>query len=583
MATFTEIEKNIYKIDGILNDEDIAKINAFKNKTLLILENTRGISSQIMAKITSNRVFFSVKGGLDYENKEKYKDSSYKERTYLSPKGLKKIVEYFEYNESQINPNWTDLQKCMFLYNALVADMEYSEKYDDVLKNGVAERSLNGILFNKLVCSGFALVYKEMLDRLNIKCHYQNQRGIHSFNIIELDGKFYGVDPTWDNVNKNSNEGRCGFIYFGHDPDFYNKHGHSLVIDEWNGDFDSLDDDFSASKIKIIYDNDEEIYSLSFFSKEELQYNLGIISSAISIRKPMKYHLNEQDKEVRNKYLPIDTVKRSLEKEANSELPFLFIASLLKKLNALKIDTQLIDALQIRTGYVYDTAKNFRSFISGKDLNVAELEDFEFYASGTITYLNEKIEGQEKDRVFSILNNVLKTYFDNYLNNLVKNIEEQLEKYEYRIDDMDEVRIFTSVNIYSKMKIILDLKDYLISIGYDKNKINLICTKIENKLKQFEKIDTQSPTKKQVDIDFLYSVLSDLDEVKKQFEIFENKKLNDLEFQERFLNINYILKVFYILNTEEYSISLEDLQQILQNIIKKANITNQEAPNKNSI
>lgn len=48
MATFTEIEKNIYKINGILNDEDIAKINAFKNKTLLILENTRGISSQIM-------------------------------------------------------------------------------------------------------------------------------------------------------------------------------------------------------------------------------------------------------------------------------------------------------------------------------------------------------------------------------------------------------------------------------------------------------------------------------------------------------------------------------------------------------
>lgn len=102
-------------------------------------------------------------------------------------------------------------------------------------------------------------------------------------------------------------------------------------------------------------------------------------------------------------------------------------------------------------------------------------------------------------------------------------------------------------------------------------------------MKPFEKTDTQSPTKKQVDIDFLYSVLSDLDGVKKHFEIFENKKLSDFEFQERFLNINYILKVFNRLNTEEFSISLEDLQQILQNIIKKANITSQEAPNKNSI
>ena len=63
MATFIELEDNKYKIIGELTDEDIQKINGFKNRTTLILENTVGLSSELIGKINSDRIVFSIKGG----------------------------------------------------------------------------------------------------------------------------------------------------------------------------------------------------------------------------------------------------------------------------------------------------------------------------------------------------------------------------------------------------------------------------------------------------------------------------------------------------------------------------------------
>lgn len=76
MAEFVSIDKNKYKIVGTLTEEDINKINAFKNRTTLILDNTVGLSSELVSKIVSDRVVFSVKGGLDYDAKEKYKEQN---------------------------------------------------------------------------------------------------------------------------------------------------------------------------------------------------------------------------------------------------------------------------------------------------------------------------------------------------------------------------------------------------------------------------------------------------------------------------------------------------------------------------
>lgn len=74
MAEFVTVDKNKYKIVGTLTDVDIDRINLFKNRTTLILDNTVNLSSDLVSKIVSDRVVFSIKGGLDYDRKEKYKE-----------------------------------------------------------------------------------------------------------------------------------------------------------------------------------------------------------------------------------------------------------------------------------------------------------------------------------------------------------------------------------------------------------------------------------------------------------------------------------------------------------------------------
>ena len=66
-----KIASNEYKK---LTQEDVDRINAFQIRTCLVLPNTKGQSSEIIGQITTDNVYFSVLGGLDYYNKEKFKN-----------------------------------------------------------------------------------------------------------------------------------------------------------------------------------------------------------------------------------------------------------------------------------------------------------------------------------------------------------------------------------------------------------------------------------------------------------------------------------------------------------------------------
>lgn len=341
MAEFVSVDKNKYKIVGVLTEEDITKIIAFKNRTTLILDNTVGLSIDLIAKITSNRVVFSIKGELDYETKKKYKDEDYIKRTFVSPLGLKEIIKYFEYNEKMIDPNWNEFEKAMFLYNALVVDMTYVNESEKTKSLETTIRSLNGILYGNLVCAGFALVYKEMLDRIGIKNYYQNQKNTHDFNIIEIDGKRYGVDVTWDNDLKKNYNGRCVFGNFAHESNFYNTNGHHLYKE-----VEETSEDFEKHTTKKVYDTEEERFTLSQLSMETLKEYYKHIAPAINSRKNFRCIFQDQVPE--NEYLPIDLVKTRFKKEASEEFHITIIMSFLEARNALKLDPELINAFKKR-------------------------------------------------------------------------------------------------------------------------------------------------------------------------------------------------------------------------------------------
>ena len=249
-------------IKGIkpLTLEYINQINlkAKNEDIILVFDNTKGLSKQIINKL-DNKVTISITGGLN-PKKEKFNNSHYQKRTYYSPKELSLIIDKFEKIEKHINPLWNDLEKSMYIYKSLCESFTYSK---NIFNNRDAARNLLGMITNQSVCSGFALIYKEAMDRINIPCIYQNRETHHSWNFILIDGKYRSVELTWDTSNKNNN--KCGFNYFCRDnkDQFYNNKHHNI-------DDESEEIKYDVEKIptNTLADTLKKISLDKFFSKK---------------------------------------------------------------------------------------------------------------------------------------------------------------------------------------------------------------------------------------------------------------------------------------------------------------------------
>lgn len=273
MAIFKKIEPDLrfmdnciyYKVEGKITEHDVIKINQLSSKTILILENTKDQNAEILKSINSSNVSFSVLGGINYLNKNKYKMEKYFDRTIIKPHVLSLIIEYFEKIERQIRYSWTDTQKCMFVYKKLVEELHYKTDFESDYEQGKdVVRSLDGVLYGKMVCAGFALVFKEMMDRLNIGCEYQNKPHTHSWNVVNLEGKNYAIDLTWDCCNKGP-DNKCYFYHFGLDKDFYNNRNHDI-----SNETDETEYEIDLFDLKTIARNYIEITNKGNIRKEQM-------------------------------------------------------------------------------------------------------------------------------------------------------------------------------------------------------------------------------------------------------------------------------------------------------------------------
>ena len=203
-------------------------ISRYPNQQLcLVIDNTKLQSPEKLEEIAryyNDKITISVLGGLS-PSKSKFNNEHYQKRTYHSPLELSKIIRVYQKIERGINLSWSETEKVIWVYNALCNQMQYSELRID---GKDVCRSLSGLLYGKAVCSGFALILKEALDRIGIKCVYQNASGSHSWVIAYLDGAYRSLELTWDCYNKGPNG--CGFKYFNRlsTPDFYSQRGHGI-------------------------------------------------------------------------------------------------------------------------------------------------------------------------------------------------------------------------------------------------------------------------------------------------------------------------------------------------------------------
>lgn len=70
------------------------------------------------------------------------------------------------------------------------------------------------------VCMAYALLFEKMMEMLNIPCYYvigqaegESDAG-HAWNMVELDGQWYHVDVTWDDLSSKSKIHQIRYRYF---------------------------------------------------------------------------------------------------------------------------------------------------------------------------------------------------------------------------------------------------------------------------------------------------------------------------------------------------------------------------------
>ena len=98
-----------------------------------------------------------------------------------------------------INKSASEYEKVKYVYEYLIQNTEYdleSENNQNILS--VCENS-------RSVCQGYAKTYQYLLNRLNVFCTLVKGRVIdresHVWNLVQVDGEYYYVDPTWGDAS----------------------------------------------------------------------------------------------------------------------------------------------------------------------------------------------------------------------------------------------------------------------------------------------------------------------------------------------------------------------------------------------
>lgn len=90
--------------------------------------------------------------------------------------------------------SWTDFEKALWLHDYVVSHFAYDKRE--------RTRDAYGFLTDGAgVCQSYYLLYRELLTRCGIACDYAASDSMqHVWNLVKLDGKWYHVDVTWDDL-----------------------------------------------------------------------------------------------------------------------------------------------------------------------------------------------------------------------------------------------------------------------------------------------------------------------------------------------------------------------------------------------
>lgn len=104
-----------------------------------------------------------------------------------------------------VTDSMSDLEKETAVYAWLTNSVNYSWSRMDVLAETSRDAygPYGGLVNHEAVCLGYAATFQLLMDMLDIECitvvgACVHSTGDHAWNMVRLNGNWYGVDPTWD-------------------------------------------------------------------------------------------------------------------------------------------------------------------------------------------------------------------------------------------------------------------------------------------------------------------------------------------------------------------------------------------------
>lgn len=196
----------LYKSNDNLEDTlyDI-QTNENQVKTLIEIDNSTQITNEFLSQLPDNVDVRIVGGNTDsYLNAFKHSpqestNATTSHCTYSSNE-LKQIMAKIYEFEQGINPSWNETEKARYAYEYLRDNIKYNANPGSNVSRAKEYDGLWGLVKGESTCQGYAQIYKELCDRMGIKCTTiagsLNGEGQHAYTIITADNETFIVDPV---------------------------------------------------------------------------------------------------------------------------------------------------------------------------------------------------------------------------------------------------------------------------------------------------------------------------------------------------------------------------------------------------
>ncbi len=131
-------------------------------------------------------------------------EANYLTDEFNSKEKIDQAISQIEQVKNQILQNKTGnaYQNIKMVHDYLVDNINY----DSSLSKANIYNIYGALISKECVCEGYARAFKYLLDNLNIPCvlvigtgtNSQGETENHAWNYVQLNGKWYAVDTTWD-------------------------------------------------------------------------------------------------------------------------------------------------------------------------------------------------------------------------------------------------------------------------------------------------------------------------------------------------------------------------------------------------